>query len=161
MTVPNEAGVVNVDVPRFKEVDKLIEPRPSANEDVDASSRGVAAPSSMFTGRRKLGVAFGAAGVLAVGGAVALGLQTKGFEQDAAELCPVVNACARADEANTLVKKAEHRALYANVAYGVAGAAIVAAAVLWFTGAPEQAPAPSVAPAISSTSIGLDVVVRF
>ena len=31
------------------------------------------------------------------------------------------------------------RALFANVAYGVGGAAIVGAAVLWFTGAPSKA----------------------
>jgi hypothetical protein len=54
------------------------------------------------------------------------------------------------------------RALAANVAFGVAGGAAVAAAVLWLTGAPESRSPRRVAvtPRLGGGA-GLDVAVRF
>ena len=98
---------------------------------------------------------------IGVGVGLLLGLQAKGFEDDAAALCPGV-MCENAAEANALVDKAEQRALFANVAYGVGAAALVGAAVLWFTGAPDEAPAEhAVVPRVGPDSVALDVMVRF
>jgi hypothetical protein len=159
-TVPPESGHVTVDVPKFKEVEVLVEP---PLDDVkppppDADVVVIEHRPSAFTGRRKVGVAIGAAGVLAIGGGVLLGLQAKGFEQDAKDVCPTITGCARADEANALIDKGSQRALYANISYGVGGAAIIAAAVLWFTGAPEHHA--TVTPSVTTTAVGLDVAVR-
>lgn len=154
VTVPAEGGRVSVDVPRFKAVRALVEPPPTKIEDAVV----LPAPSRL-TGRRKLALGVGAAGLLAAGGGIVLGVQATGFDDDATAACPSLTGCTRADEANALVGKAEQRALYANVAFGVAGVAVIAAATLWLTGAPDEAPA--VAPIITSTSAGLDFTVRF
>jgi hypothetical protein len=66
--------------------------------------------------------------------------------------------CPDAPAANHLLDRARSRALQANIAFGVAGAAALAASVLWFTGAPERRVA--VAPRVGSLT-GLDLAVRF
>ena len=63
-----------------------------------------------------------------------------------------------APEANDLNLRARSRALEANIAYGVAGGAAIAAAVLWLTGAPESRVA--VTPPLGAVA-GLDLAVRF
>lgn len=163
VTVPDERGQISVDVPRFKQVDRLVAPAPREDASGDPAIRGAAArPGSAFTRRRKLGLATGVAGLLAVGGGVLLGTQANGFAQDAADRCPTVTGCARADEADALVERARTRALHANIAYGVGGAAVVAAAILWLAGAPEQAATrTAVAPVLTPASVGLDIAVRF
>jgi len=58
---------------------------------------------------------------------------------DTHAVCPSPpTPCACAVEAEDLNRQARSRAFQANVAYGVAGGAAVAAAVLWLTGAPES-----------------------
>jgi hypothetical protein len=160
VTVPAESGRITVDVPKFKAVDRLVPP-PVAEEPVAEEPLVVDEPSA-FTGRRKLALGVGGAGVVAVGAGVLLGLQAKSLDDDANALCPTLTGCANADAANDKVDQARSRALYANIAYGVGGAAIVAAAVLWFTGGPEHADdRTAVAPVITPSSVGLDVAVRF
>jgi hypothetical protein len=90
------------------------------------------------------------------------GSQMKGRRQDALDVCPG-NPCARADEANVIREDAESLALKANIAYGVGAVAIVGAAVLWLTGAPEAAePARTTfTPTLTPGYAGLDVAVRF
>jgi len=73
-------------------------------------------------------------------------------------------SCSRADEANALLERGETSALYANVAYGVGAAALLAAAVLWFTGAPDEyepAHQATVVPRFSGTFAGIDLSMRF
>jgi hypothetical protein len=112
-----------------------------------------------FTGRRKLALVAGGVGLGALGAGVVLGLQAKRLDDDAYALCtsPSV-ACVDAAAANDLNQRARSRAVVANVAYGVAGAAAVAAAILWLTGAPELRVA--VTPRVGSIA-GLDLAVRF
>jgi hypothetical protein len=112
---------------------------------------------SSWTGRRKVALGVAGSGVLAIGAGVFFGLRSQGFEDDASELCPAVE-CARAEEANELVDKAESNATYANVAFGVGVAAIAGAAVLWFTGAPSERSESSVAitPRVSTTFAGVE-----
>jgi hypothetical protein len=113
----------------------------------------------LFTGRRKLALAAGGLGVVAAGAGVVLGLQAKQLEEDAYALCPSPSApCPDAPEANDLNRRGQGRALGANIAFGVAGGAAIAAAVLWFTGAPESRVA--VTPRVGAVA-GLDLAVRF
>ena len=150
VTVPNEAGKVSVEIPKFKELGKLLPVppdrpppgggatviQPPAGEEHDDGS-----PTGRWTTKRKAAV--GASGVAAVGlvAGIVLGTQAKGKQSDAHALCPDRQApCAGADQAEALIKAGQNRALGANVAFGVAGAAAIAAGVLWFTGAPESSP---------------------
>lgn len=112
----------------------------------------------VFTGRRKIAVAAGGAGVVAAAVGAVLGLQARGLEQDGYALCPSPTApCEHAAAATRLNQRARSRAHQANITFGVAGAAALAAAILWLTGAPE----PRVAVAPSLAGAGLDVVATF
>jgi hypothetical protein len=153
VTVPPENGRVSVDVPRFKEVAKLIGPVDGAG--ADRPDQGA---TSRFTGRRKAAIGVGAIGVVALGAGITLGLQAKDYETQANDLCPATSCGDDAAEGNALGDKARQRALFANVGYGTAAVAIGAAAVLWMTGAPRRA---RVSPSVSATSARLDVEVRF
>lgn len=161
--VPPENGRVSVDVPKFKEVAKLVEPEkppPPVTKPVIVAKK-VAAPrasTSSFTGRRKAALGVGGLALLAGGGAVVLGLQAKGFESDASDKCPQNPCGANADAANALVDRAKQRALFANIGYGVAAGAAAAAAVLWFTGAPREV---AVVPSVGGEVVGLAAAGRF
>jgi hypothetical protein len=116
-----------------------------------------------FTFRRKIGIAVGGVGVAALAGGVVLGLQSRQLDHDTYALCPSPSTpCGDAREANDLNQRGRSRALQANIAYGVAGGAAIAAAVLWLTGAPESPGEPRVAvtPQLGAVT-GLDVAVRF
>jgi hypothetical protein len=151
---PVEREVVLKSLPATPAVASPVPPRPA-----DSTTTG----GGIFTGRRKIALAAGGASVVALGVGVVLGLQAGGLEDDAYDLCESPEIpCLDALEANDLNERARSRALAANVAFGVAGGAAIAAAVLWLTGAPES-PAPrrvSVTPRLGGGA-GLDVAVRF
>jgi hypothetical protein len=96
--------------------------------------------------------------VAAAAGAV-LGVQSKQHKDDAFVLCPSPSSpCSRAREADAAYRSGRTSALRADIAFGVAGAAAITAAVLWFTGAPESQVA--VTPRVGAVA-GLDLAVRF
>jgi hypothetical protein len=112
-----------------------------------------------FTGRRKIALAVGGVGLLAASAGMVLGVQSGGLDDDTYALCPSPSSpCSDAPEANDLNQRARSRALQANIAYGVAGGAAIAAAVLWLTGAPESRVA--ITPQLGTVA-GLDLAVRF
>lgn len=161
--VPVELGKVSVDVPRFKELVKLVTPpgppvgptppSPPPPKDLGATEPG------MFTTKRKVAIGVAGVGVVAVGAAVLLGIQAKGLQDDAYALCPDPKVpCSRGDDANDLMDRGRSKATAANIAYGVGAAAVIGAAVLWFVGAPERADARV---SVTPRSNGLDVMVRF
>lgn len=130
--------------------------------EVDLTASTAVAEGGLFTPRRKIALGVGIVGAASFFGGVALGLSSSSLEDDSYALCPRPDSCARADEANDLHDRAADRATYANIAYGVAGAALVGAAVLWFTGAPEKEPRVSVKPSFGSANqAGVDLSVRF
>ena len=92
---------------------------------------------SRWTKRRKVALGLGASGLVAVGTGVALSLHAQGLRDDAAALCPSVS-CADASRANDLSERASTGDRNALVAYGVGGAAVAGAVVLWLLGAPEH-----------------------
>lgn len=112
-----------------------------------------------FTPRRKIALAAGGAAVVAATTGVVLGLSSQKLDHDTYALCPSPSVpCARAAEANELNQRSLSRARQANIAFGVAGAAAVATAILWLAGAPESQVA--VTPHVGAVA-GLDLAVRF
>jgi hypothetical protein len=119
-----------------------------------------AAPSGLFTSRRKVALVAGGAGVVAAAAGLVLGVQSKQRKDDAFALCPSSSSpCSRAAEADTAFEAGRSRALQADVAFGIAGGAAIAAAVLWFTGAPES-PRVAITPRVGAVA-GLDLAVTF
>ncbi len=94
---------------------------------------GAAPRPRIFTTKRKVAVAVGAVGLASIAAGVTFGVQAASSEGDAAAICPN-DACDRAAEANAILSRGQTRATYANVAYGVGGAALAAATILWLTG---------------------------
>ncbi len=164
---------LSVEVPRFKAIAALVEPRPGGGGgggEVTPPIGGEDGPPdddrpapSTFTGKRKLALGLAGVGVVAIGAGVALGMSAKGLEDDAFALCPDGEGtpCANATEANALADKGDSRAMLANVAFGVGGVAIVGAAVLWFTGKPSARDGVAVTPRIGPRSAGVTVQLRF
>jgi hypothetical protein len=113
--------------------------------------------------RRKIVLAAGVAGIAAIVIGAVLGIQSSHLDHDTYARCPSpAQPCPAAPAANDLNHRARARALEANVAFGVAGGAAIAAAVLWFTGAPETrvAVTPHLGPRTGDVA-GLDLAVRF
>lgn len=166
VTVPVESGRVSVEVPRFKEIAKLVpppspeplpvptvptaSPAPSTSTSATMSAnvgdtQDALASSSRWTVRRKLaiGLAGGSATGLVVG--IVLGTQARSKQDEAHQSCASTTvACDDAVRANQLISEGRSRALGANIAFGATAAVAVGAGVLWFTGASE-APAHHVA----------------
>lgn len=115
--------------------------------------------SPRFTIPQAIAIAAGGAGLAASATGAVLGMRSRQLDRDAYALCPSpLTPCDRAAAASELNLRAQSRAHQANIAFGVAGGLAVAAAVLWFTGAPESGIA--VAPRVGPTA-GLDVAGRF
>ncbi|HET9619945.1 MAG TPA: PEGA domain-containing protein [Kofleriaceae bacterium] len=118
----------------------------------------VAPPAHWFTFRRKLAVASGALALAGVGVGAVLGVQARNADHDAFALCPSpTTPCRDAARANALNQRGQSRATDANVAFGLAGAAAVGAAVLWMVGAPESrvVVAPRVGGSVAAIDLGL------
>jgi hypothetical protein len=152
-----------VEVPKFKELPKLVAPEPrtvamrrAASGDDDLAVTAASEPSP-FTPRRKLALGLAGGGVVAAGTAIGFGLAARNLRNEALGLCSA-SACTP-DEATAAQDKndrARRFALIANIGYGVAGGAAIAATVLWFTSAPER-PAPdetalSISPLLGNAS---------
>lgn len=149
-----------VELPAERAPEYAVEVKLEAKREVKVV-RAAPAPASpsRFTFRRKIGLAAGGVGILAVSAGIVLGVQSNQLDKDAYALCPsATTPCADAREATDRNERARSRALQANVAYGVAGGAAIAAAVLWFTGAPESRVA--ITPQLGAVA-GLDVAVKF
>ena len=105
---------------------------------------------SMWSGKRKLAVGVAGGGVLALAVGGVLGVSATHRQHDAQALCPDRRlGCDDAPRANELLRSGHDRATFANVAFGVGAAAVIAAGALWFTGAPEAPGRVAVLPAAS------------
>jgi hypothetical protein len=90
-----------------------------------------------WTGRRVAAVVAGGVAIGAGAAGIVLGVQARQLDRETYDLCPSPEtACAEATAANDHNDQARTRALEANAAFGVAGAATIAAAILWYTGRP-------------------------
>lgn len=145
------------------EVPRLVASRPTVDKAAHEAVRRRPAPvaPSTFTTRRWIGIGFAAGGVVPAGVASYLGLQARNLRDEAVSTCPP-SACTTAQAAAAQDKNdlARTRALYANIGFGVAGAAVVTGVVLWFVGDPERPNTIAIAPIMDDAS-GLAVVGRF
>jgi hypothetical protein len=110
--------------------------------------------------RHVVALVSGGVALAAAGGGTALGLQARTRYDDARRLCGgAINPCdpAQVAGAQHRVDTARRSALYSNLAFGAAGAAAVAAVILWAT-APSLESAPvAIAPSVTGGSLGLAV----
>jgi len=114
-----------------------------------------------FTGRRKVALAVGGVGVVALAGGIVFGIQSQHLADDALTACPSPSTpCANAAHANDLSQSGRSHALRADIAYGVAAGAAIGAAVLWLTGSPESPSRVAVTPRVGPVA-GLDVSFGF
>jgi hypothetical protein len=139
--VAPEGGKVSVDVPRFKDLARLIAPPRVAGPTQPMMVRAPATPS-MFTLRRDVAIGAGGVAVAAVAIGAVLGLEARAKQHDAEALCPDAGMpCAQGNRANQLISDGKARAEAADLAFGVGAAAAIGAGVLWYLGAPsERAP---------------------
>ena len=160
-----EGDKASIEVPRFKQLRELVESTTPPGGEVGGGEGEGEGPGSpgRFTPKRKIAIAAGGIGVAALAGGLLFGMQAKGLEDDAFALCPdPATPCGNAAAAQDKLEQGQSKAMLANIAYGVGGAAVIGAAVLWFTGAPAAEPArvglrPNLRPGYS----GVDVMVRF
>lgn len=118
-------------------------------------------PVSRLTTGRKISLFVGGAGLVALGTGVAFGIRSRGYEDDAALLCPNPT-CDDADRANELLQDADSAASHANVAYVAGGIAVAGAVALWFLTGPETSTSTVVAaPYVSPASAGVQLIARF
>ena len=164
VVVPNEGGKISVEVPRFKDLTKLMtpakpEPQLTPPVETDEPSTG----GGMFTPKRKIALGVGGVGVAAIAVGIVFGLQARSDKNDAFELCPdPATPCADGNKASALTRDGHSKALAADAAYGVGAAALIGAGVLWFLGAPTEADrGVAVAPRVGHGVAALDVMVRF
>ena len=106
----------------------IVAPKP-----VEASP---AQPASRFTTMRKVSIGLAAVGLVTLGIGVKFGLDARSESDDSDKICPM-SACSD-QHAIDLNDDAKHHAKLANISFGIGGAAIVGAAVLWFVGAPHE-----------------------
>ena len=98
---------------------------------------------------------------MALGVGVWAGLSARSLEDDAHQRCATV-VCVDAVAANDALARARTRASIANLGYGVGGVAVIAAAVLWFTGGRAGGGgAVAVAPVVAPGLAGARAAVRF
>ncbi len=122
-----------VDVPRLTKLSKLVVTAPNGVDPDEPP--GVPGP---FTTRRKIALGVAGVGVLSLAAGIALGLDAKDKQARALDLCPDPMRCDAAAQAQDLHDRARSRALGANIAFGAASAAAIAAVVLWVSGAPDE-----------------------
>ena len=159
MTLQPESDKQAVEVPRFKALPEIVN-KPPREQAVQV--RVLAPEPSPFTRRRKIGIGVAAGGVAVGAVAIGLGISANSLHNDAVASCPP-SACSvkNAQDATATNHRAVSRARYANIGYGVAGAAVIAAGVLWFTGKPESPRGQVVVAPQLGEATGLAVMGRF
>jgi hypothetical protein len=158
VTLKPEADKQAVEVPRFKALPEIVN-KPAQNALVQPLRR--ADEPDPLTTRRKIGLGVAAGGVVAAGVGIFFGLDARNLRNEAVATCPP-SACTLAAAADAQDKndRARSHALYANLGFGIAGAAVTAGVVLWFIGKPESPSAVAVAPQVGAAN-GLAIMGRF
>jgi hypothetical protein len=135
VTVKNESDRQSVDVPRFKELPKILEPKKP--EEIGEGEATPLPPQPLLTPMRYGAIGSAGVAVVALGVGGFMGLSSKSMNDDAEKLC--ADGCDEAEAARANDKRddAKSRATIANVAFGVSAAAAIGAGVLWFLGAPS------------------------
>jgi hypothetical protein len=153
VTVGKEKDKQSVNVPKFREL-----PQQAVDSGGGAGPAGPVDRPSSFTGKRKAALGVGAVGVLGLAAGTFLYTQASGTYDDAKK------ATTNADRTR-LTEDANGQYLQAQIGWGVGAAALGAAAVLWFTGAPASSRSGesgvAITPRVDATGGGLVVTGRF
>ena len=137
--VPEEGGQITTAVP---DLEAEVAPSP---------------PAAAWTLRRKLAVGSFVAGAAAAVTGTALAVWARRDHDQADQLCPMGPEvpCLNNARATSMGRSAHNLSIGADVAFGIAGAAVITGAILWFTGerhASDGAPAPptvAIAPVVA------------
>ena len=154
ITVRGEGARAVVDVPRFKRLEDLVVPPPSA-----APGAGVpmaVAPAGSrpaFTTLRKTSVGLAVAGVAVIGVGIGFGLKARELRTEADGLCP--DAACGDPRAVALTDDAQRAAARANLLFIAGGVVTAGAVALWFLGAPQSAEALTARPVVAPGAVGL------
>jgi hypothetical protein len=164
LAVPPGAHHLVIRAPGYRDRAADLPAELPANYSVDVTLDHLPPPSAvqssgLLSTRRAVAIGFGGLAVAGLATGLVLGKQSRDADHNASSLCPSpTTPCAGALQADSLNQHARDRATQANIAFGVAGAGAVAAAVLWMIGAPESRVV--VAPQVGAVA-GLDLGVRF
>ncbi len=136
VSIHEEGQTKSIEVPELEKKKK--KPVEEAEPETKAEPAAPERAPTIWTGRRKLAAA--SAGLAIAGAALGgvLGAHAFSLEDQSDKLCPKI-ACTDM-KGLALNSDARAFALYADISYGVAGAAAVGAVVLWLTGAPRELP---------------------
>jgi hypothetical protein len=140
VTVKNESDRQSVEVPKFKELPKLLEPKQTVTQDNPDGVPLEQPARPLFTPMRYGALGAGGVAVVAVVAGAVFGSQSSSLDDDAERLC-VDGSCSamQAQQANDKREDARSKATLANISFGVGAAAAIGAGVLWFLGAPSDA----------------------
>ncbi|HEY5952332.1 MAG TPA: hypothetical protein VIV40_42835 [Kofleriaceae bacterium] len=128
------------------------------DEQVSLALQQIETAPSAWTTKRIVAIGLGAVAVASLGTGIAVGITAKNKQSEAHRLCPdPAVPCADAERSNELVRSGHRLATGANVMFGVATAAVLGGAVLWFMGAPASHDGVALAP----THNGFAVVGHF
>jgi hypothetical protein len=133
--------------------------RPAAAESSEPGDARRPAEPSSFTGRRKLALTVAAIGVAAAGAGIGFGLEARSVERRADAICPA-STCGYSSGVD-LNKTARRDALYANIGFAAGGAAVIGAAILWFTGSPRPREVMSVVPSAGADRVAISLARSF
>lgn len=127
----------------------------------EPSAPAVASPG--WPMRRKVAIASAATAVAAVATGAVLGYRARRDHEDAHSICrtPPPSPCADAARANSLNRSAHNLSIGADVAFGVAGLAAIAAGLLWYTGSHDASQTAVVVPAVSPGQLVVTAARRF
>ena len=135
VTVKTEGDKQSVEVPKFKELPKLIEPDPKTEPQPYVP---IDEPSP-WTQKRKVAVGVAGGGVVALGVGIGTALVAKSLRDKADKGCPVVG-CSEAEArlSNDRIKRSNRWGWAATGAFGVSLGAAIGAGVLWYLGSPSR-----------------------
>lgn len=137
VTVGPERDKQSVEVPKFKELPKLVAPPPGEGPGGPAV---LPPPPSPFTPRRKIAIGVAAGGLVLAGVGVGFAIDARSLRSEALATCPAQSCSVQgAADANAINDRARGRALVANIGFAAGGAAVIAGAVLWFVSGPRAA----------------------
>jgi hypothetical protein len=154
--IREERQHASVEVPRFKPLRELskvvvpeVKPVAAVLPDIGPSEE----PSPRVTTLRKLSIASAVVGAGSLGAGVYFGVTAKDLARQSDAICPG-RVCGDA-HALALNHSAQRDALASEVLFGVGGAAVAGAVVMWIAGAPSHA---TLVPTASDHEAGVSLV---
>jgi hypothetical protein len=165
--INGEGQRASVEVPRFKQladmtkaVAKLDPPKTAAPEQTEDEGSDQPAAPHTFTTLRYAAVTSAAVGVIGVAGGIVFGLKARDYQHQSDAICP--DATCSDPHGLDLNSNARSNLLTSEILFGVGGAAIAGAAVMWFVGAPHvTSERVSLVPSLTASHAGLAVIGQF